>query len=83
MITRTTRYRITMDQTEHWHDSLPSDDWVENCVFICDSRGLAFKVERVTTTIDDSIPWGRLGGGRLISETEILHEYDPTHPLNA
>jgi len=81
MITRTTRYRITMDQTEHWHDSLPSDDWVENCVFICDSRGLAFKVERVTTTIDDSYAWGT--GKRLISDATILHEYDPAHPLNA
>jgi len=83
MITKTTRYRITIDQQEHWHDAIPSDDRIEDMVYICQARGLLFKLERVTTTEDDSIPWGRHGGGRLISDAVVLHEYDPAHPLNA
>jgi len=73
MLKQCTRYRVTHDGQEYWHDSPPSEDRLAIIEDFITIRGGHAKVERVTTTIDSDTPWGM---GKLHSDTQLIFEIE-------
>jgi len=61
-ISRRTRYRVTINGEQRWHDSPPSDDRLAEIEAFVTNRGGHARVDECTTTVEHAL----IGTGRGI-----------------